>query len=61
MWGISIFFCTFAVANVKTRVTRSTAAQLRYVLRYALPTANASLVYVGDPIKEEITLLCKRL
>ena len=47
MWGISNIFCTFAPANVKTRVTRSTAAQLRYVLRYALPLAN--FVYSGDP------------
>ena len=40
---------TFALAKAKTRVTRSTAARLRYVLPYALPTA--CYAHIGDPGK----------
>ena len=36
------------VAYAKTRVTCSTAARLRYVLHYALPTATLA-GYIGDP------------
>ena len=38
---MSFFFCNFAAACVKTRVTHGTAVRLRYVLCYALPTANS--------------------
>ena len=40
------------LAYAKTRVIRSKAAQLRYVLHYALPAANANqtrVVYIGSP------------
>ncbi len=37
------------VAYAKTRVIRSKAAQLRYVLHYALPAANANAGLHREP------------
>ena len=37
------------LAYAKTRVTRSKAAQLRYVLHYALPAANANAGLHREP------------